>query len=213
MTPSETLIEVTEKHPRAIRWMHWINFPVLMLMMWSGLLIYWANDAYIKIPEFINRFFDIPGRLAEGMGWQFFLMWIFAINGFCFVVYLAVSGEWRTIFPTRKNLSEATLVILHELHLRKTEPKIVGKFNAAQKIAYTSVIFLGAGMLLTGVAIYKPVQLHWLTSTLGGYEAARLEHFILTCLLVGFFIIHVSEVIRAGWNNFRAMVTGYEINK
>jgi len=70
---------------------------------------------------------------------------------------------------------------------------------------------MGAGSLLTGVAIYKPIQVAWLTTVLGGYEWARLEHFCLTVGYVLFFIIHITQVIRAGWNNFRAMVTGFEV--
>lgn len=70
---------------------------------------------------------------------------------------------------------------------------------------------MGAGSLITGVAIWKSVQFAWLTALLGGYEAARLEHFCLAAGYVGFFLIHVTQVVPAGWNNFRAMVTGYEI--
>ena len=70
---------------------------------------------------------------------------------------------------------------------------------------------MGVGSLLTGLAIYKPVQFAWLTSLLGGYEWARFEHFWLTIGYVLFFLVHVAQVIKAGWNNFRAMVTGYEI--
>ena len=91
------------------------------------------------------------------------------------------------------------------------------KFNGAQRIAYTGVIVMGLGMVATGLAIYKPVQL-WLLSApldaVGGataYEVARFLHFWITLAFCGFFLIHVAQVARAGWNNFRAMVTGYEI--
>ena len=70
---------------------------------------------------------------------------------------------------------------------------------------------MGAGSLVTGLAIYKPIQLAWLTSLLGGYTWARGEHFALAIGYVLFFVIHIAQVIRAGWNNFRAMVTGYEL--
>ena len=66
-------------------------------------------------------------------------------------------------------------------------------------------------MLLTGLAIYKPTQTHWLTSLLGGYEMARWLHFWITMAFLGFFLVHVAQVILAGWNNFRAMVSGFEI--
>ena len=75
------------------------------------------------------------------------------------------------------------------------------------------IIFMGLGSLLTGFAIYKPVQIQWLTNICGGYEAARLEHFLLTVGYVLFFLIHIIQVILAGWNNFRAMIAGFEVIK
>lgn len=70
---------------------------------------------------------------------------------------------------------------------------------------------MGFGSLVTGLAIYKPLQVAWLTSLLGGYEWARAEHFILTLGYVFFFLVHVAQVIRAGWNNFRSMIAGYDV--
>ena len=203
---------IAEKHPRAIRWAHWINFPLLWLMIWSGILIYWANDRYyFPIPDSMALRFGLDHRLAEGMGWHFFLMWPFALNGFCYVCCLAVSGEWRELVPDRASFKEALLVTLHDLHLRKTQPAPRGKFNGAQRFAYTGAILLGMASLVTGLAIYKPVQAGRLTWLLGGYEAARREHFLAMLAFAGFFFLHVTQVIRAGWNNFRAMVAGYEI--
>ena len=95
-------VRLEHKHPRAIRWFHWINFPVLTLMIWSGLLIYWAHDVYrVGIGSwtvfhfFPNWFYDtltVSGRLAEGMAWHFLLMWLFLINGLLYVAYTAISG-------------------------------------------------------------------------------------------------------------------------
>jgi thiosulfate reductase cytochrome b subunit len=137
-------------------------------------------------------------------------MWFFAINGICYVLYTFVSGEWRHLLPNRQTPRDAWHVVLHDLHLRK-EPLPPGKFNGAQRLAYTGVILMGAGSLITGLAIYKPTQLAWLTNLLGGYTWARAEHFTLTIAYVLFFIVHIGQVIRAGWNNFRAMITGYEL--
>jgi thiosulfate reductase cytochrome b subunit len=72
---------------------------------------------------------------------------------------------------------------------------------------------MGIGSLLTGLAIYKPVQFRWLSWLCGGYKAARLEHFILTIGYVLFFLVHIIQVMKAGWNNFQAMITGFEIFK
>ncbi len=207
------------KHSLATRVYHWANVPILAVMIWSGLLIYWANDVYeIKLgrfidikffPEWFYARFNIGFRLAEGMAWHFTFMWLFAINGILYVTYTLLSGEWRHLVPNRHTFAEAWQVVLHDLHLRK-QPLPRRKFNGAQRLAYTGVVAMGAGSLLTGLAIYKPVQLAWLTTLLGGYEAARLEHFCLTIGYVLFFIIHITQVIRAGWNNFRAMVIGVE---
>ncbi len=204
----------------AIRWCHWINFPLLALMVWSGLWIYWANDVYRLgvgsftlfrfFPEGFYRTFGVSHELAKGMAWHFFFMWFFALNGITYVVYTAVSGEWRHLVPTRDSFREAILVTLRDLHLWKGElPE--GKFNGAQQLAYTSVILMGFGSIVTGLAIYKPAQFGWLTNLLGGYEAARFVHFWLAMGYVLFFVIHIVQVIRAGWNNFRAMVSGYEL--
>ncbi len=101
---------------------------------------------------------------------------------------------------------------LHDLGLSGKLPP-PRKFNGAQQIAYTSIILMGAGSLLTGLAIWKSVQFGWLTALLGGYQAARVEHFLLTLGYCGFFVVHIAQVIRAGWNNLRAMITGYEIQE
>ena len=212
--------KLVPKHPLAIRWMHWINFPVLFVMIWSGLLIYWANDVY-KIhlgrhilfgffPESFYKTLNISHRLAEGMAFHFLFMWIFMINGLVYVGYTLISGEWRYLFPDRRSFKEAWLVLLHDLHLRKTAPP-QKKYNGAQKIAYTGIILMGIGSVLTGLAIYKPIQFAWLTTLFGGYGNARVIHFVLTLLYCLFFLIHVLQVILAGWNNFQAMVTGFEV--
>ena len=209
-----------KKHPLAIRWFHWINFPVLAIMIWSGTLIYWANDIYsigfgdktlLKFyPDNFYKAFHISGRLAEGMSWHFVFMWLFFINGLLYVLYTIISGEWRLLVPDKKSFKEAIQVTLHDFHLSKYKPP-QGKYNAAQKIAYTSIIIMGIGSLITGLAIYKPIQWSWVTWLCGGYTSARVIHFILTIGYVLFFLIHITQVILAGWNNFRAMVAGFDV--
>jgi thiosulfate reductase cytochrome b subunit len=200
--------------------MHWVNVPVLAIMIWSGLLIYWANDVYeVRVggaklfhffPDWFYRAFNLEHGLAVGMAYHFTFMWFFAANGFLYVLYTFVSGEWRHLLPNRRTPREAWNVVLHDIGVHKG-PLPRAKFNGAQRFAYTGVVLMGAGSLLTGLAIYKPTQLAWLTNLLGGYSWARAEHFTLTVGYVLFFVIHIAQVIRAGWNNFRAMVTGYEL--
>ena len=206
-------IRIREKHSLLIRSTHWLSFATLSLMVWSGILIYWADDIYIPIPDSVARGLSINNRLAEGMAWHFNMMWVFTINGLIYVGYLLVSGKWRHIIPDRGSWREAVAFTLHDLGLRKEKPKQSGILNGAQRIAYTAILFCGAGSVLTGIAIYKPVQVGWLTALLGGYEAARFEHFVLMGIFIVFLFVHVAQVVRAGWNNFRAMVAGYEIDR
>jgi thiosulfate reductase cytochrome b subunit len=223
-------MKLEKKHPLAIRWFHWINFPVLAVMVWSGLLIFWAydvsaHDGAVDWPYriglgkhtlytfFSDAFYERLGfdhRLGEGMAWHFTFMWLFALNGIAYVLYIALSGEWRHLVPQRHTLRETLWVVAHDLHLTKQAPP-QGRYNAAQRLAYSAVIAMGAGSLLTGLAIYKPAQAGWLTVLLGGYQMARWEHFLLTLGFVAFFAIHLVQVARAGWNNFRAMICGYEV--
>ncbi len=222
-------LRLWKKHLLAIRWMHWLNFPLLAVMIWSGILIYWADSAAngqhqsqvyrIGLGHWtLFRFFPLPFyqhlhltfSLALGMGYHYFFMWLFGINGIVYVLYTIVSGEWRSLVPGRGALRGAWQELLHDLHLSRSKPP-QGKYNGAQQIAYTAVVLMGLGSLLTGLAIYKPAQLHLLTTLLGGYEMARWLHFLLTVGYVAFFLIHVAQVVRAGWNNFRSMVTGYDL--
>ena len=162
-------------------------------MIWSGLWIYWANDIYRIgwgnftlfpfFPDAFYRIFSIDHHLGQGMAWHFFFMWFFGLNGLLYFVYLIASGEWR-----------------------------FSKYKGAQRLAYVSVTIMGLLSILTGLAIYKPVQLSFLTKLCGGYEAARAEHFILTLGFCFFFVVHVVQVARAGWHNFQSMFTGEEID-
>ncbi|MDB5141404.1 MAG: thiosulfate reductase [Mucilaginibacter sp.] len=211
---------IKEKHPLVMRWAHWVNFPILAIMIWSGMLIYWANDEYsITIfghtfvrffPDWYYNLLHIPARLAEGMAFHFLFMWFFTLNGIFYVLYTIISGEWRYLLPNKHSFKEAWLVLLHDLHIRKTAPP-QDKYNAAQRIAYTAIIVMGIGSVITGLAIYKPVQFYWLVWLCGGYHLARIWHFVLTIGYVLFFLIHIIQVILAGWNNFRSVISGFEV--
>lgn len=222
-------VTVEYKHSLATRWMHWINFPLLFVMIYSGILIYWADSQHEGLnahrvyrigighwtlfrffPKWFYNSLHLKFQLAQGLAYHFFFMWFFTLNGVAYVLYTFLSGEWRNLVPIRSSLAGVTHVVLHDLGLTK-RPLPRQKFNDAQRMAYTGVVLMGMGSVLTGLAIYKPTQLHVITALFGGYEMARWLHFWLTLSYVGFFLIHVAQVIRAGWNNFRAMIIGYEV--
>ncbi len=227
--PAAPTLALEYKHRLATRWMHWINFPLLGLMIYSGLLIYWADSQheganshqvyrvglgnwtwFRLFPNWFYTKLHLQFQLASGMGYHFFFMWFFAINGLLYVLYTLFSGEWRYLAPNRHSFREAIEVTLYDLGLSKVHPPR-RKFNGGQQIAYTGVVLMGVGSLLTGIAIYKPTQFHLITTLLGGYEMARWLHFWLTMGYVAFFVLHVAQVARVGWNNFRSMIIGYEV--
>lgn len=212
------------KHGRVARWTHWINVPLLAVMIWSGLRIYWADvrDPYgfgvglvgwhwfDFLPDSVNSALGLERRLAKGMAWHFTFGWLFAVNGVVYGLYLWRSGEWRKIVPERRALGDAWRVVKHDVGFRRSALPPQGRYNAAQRITYTFVLVLGAFAVLTGLAIYKPSQLSPLTWAFGGYEMARTIHFSITIAFLVFFVVHVLQVARAGWRNFTSMITGYE---
>jgi thiosulfate reductase cytochrome b subunit len=207
--------KVKLKHLVAIRWFHWVNFPVLFIMIWSGLLIYWAYDIYHVgsfhfFPDSVYSALSLDHSLADGMALHFLFMWIFTLNGVLYVAYTMFSGEWRYLVPrSTRTFRDAFEVMLHDVGLRKQLPA-QEKYNAAQQVTYSAIILMGVGSVITGFAIYKPTQLNWLATLCGGYETARLIHFSLTVGYLAFFVIHIVQVIKAGWRNFKSMISGYE---
>jgi cytochrome b subunit of formate dehydrogenase len=144
------------------------------------------------------------------MAFHFLFMWFFTLNGILYILYTGISGQWRELAPKKNSFKEAWLVLLHDLHIRKTAPP-QNKYNAAQRIAYTAIIIMGLGSVITGLAIYKPAQFYYFTWLCGGYHFARILHFALTLGYVFFFLVHVFQVIMAGWNNFRSVISGFEV--
>ncbi len=202
--------------------MHWINFPLLTIMIWSGLRIYWANDVYdIRLggwevfnffPDSVNETLGLDRKLARGMAFHFSIGWLFTINGIAYGLYSLFTGEWRKVAPDRHSFSDGLKVLRYDLHLGGVLPP-QPRYNAMQRLSYSGVIALGALAVISGFAIFKPIQLSFLTAMFGGYENARAVHFIVTIAFLAFFVVHLLQVLRAGWRNFASMITGYEIEK
>jgi len=187
-------------------------------MLWSGLLIYWAHDPYDLVVFgytvfhfFPDWFYELTGAkfsLATGMGWHFVIQWVFIANGLMYCAWLALSGHWKEILPNKiRYFTEALQVTLHDVGLVKKLPP-QGMFNAAQRFAYTSIPLFGALATLSGWAMYKPVQMGWLLHLFGTYEIARGVHFITALLFVGFILVHVAQVLKAGVKHLSAMFLG-----
>lgn len=203
-------------HPAWLRILHWIHFYAFGVMVWSGLCIYWAFQAYkfkvgstviYAVPKVVFDWLGIKFSLATGLAYHFSFMWLIMATGLIYFVVSLTSGNWRHLFPTPKDMLGVFQMMAYTLKLRKTTPA-QGKYNPAQKMAYFSTVLALMLLVFSGVAIYKPARMAWLTSLFGGYEMARAFHFWSTYFLVFFFVVHVVQVIRAGWTTFAAMVTG-----
>jgi len=197
-------------HPLIVRCTHWVNFIALGIMVLSGLRIYNASPVLpFKIPADLT----IGGWLAGGRQWHFFGMWLFVLNGLFYMLYTILSRHGRRTTLFRPSDAGGLLpMVLYYLRLRK-DPPPQGKYNSLQKLAYTTVPLLALGAILTGVAIYWPVQFSGLTRLFGQYDTARLLHFLFMAGLVFFFLGHLVMVAIAGWANFVSMVTGWRTFK
>ena len=162
--------------------MHWLNFPLLMIMMYSGMRIYWADlpgavrDRYRRLATVRvlarrgEQCARTRARLAKGIAFHLTFGWFFVLNGVAYMVFLARKGEWRHIVPDVQGIRDARKTVAHDLHLTKDKP-VQGKYNPAQQVTYTLVIVISALLVASGFAIYKPGQLSWLEAAFGGYDS------------------------------------------
>jgi len=193
-------------HPPLIRLTHWVNALALLIMITSGLRIYNASPLFgFTFPDAIT----FGGWLAGARMWHFFGMWLFAVNGVVYVLYniLSKHGRRTTLFR-KSDVPGVFPMILYYLRIRKEHPP-QQKYNALQKLAYTIVPVLALGGIMSGISIYWPVQFSGIASLFGGYDTARVWHFIFMSALALFFAGHLLMVAIAGWDNFLSMITGW----
>ncbi len=189
-------------HPLLIRITHWVNALAVLVMLLSGWKIYNASPLFdFSFPDELT----LGGWLAGALQWHFAAMWMLVLNGMIYLAYGLVSGHlWRRMFP----LSPGAMLrdILNALRGRLAHDDL-SVYNAAQKAAYLGAIALAIGLVLSGLAIWKPVQLYWLGSLMGDYEGARLVHFFCMAGLVLFVLVHVAMVVLVP-KTFLTMITG-----
>jgi thiosulfate reductase cytochrome b subunit len=209
---------LVHRHHWLVRVTHWANAVLLVGMIASGLQIYNAFGHFGRRggPFFPNPFDGKPfprwatlgGWLAGGLNWHFALAWPFVLTGAAYLLYMVISGEWRSLLFRPRDVPRAIAMQLYYLRLRKQHPP-QGKHNALQKGAYTFILLLGVISVLSGFAIYKPAQLSWLTVLFGGYELARYWHFWAVFLFLAFTLVHVTLVLVVDPASLRAMITGW----
>jgi thiosulfate reductase cytochrome b subunit len=168
--------------------MHWTNAVAMVVMIGSGWGIY--DDSVIISGLHFSGTFRIGDWAAESLLWHFAFMWLLMLNGLVYLVYGLVSGRLRErLLPIR--LDDIVTTVKDTLHFKIAHEDLT-VYNAVQKLLYIVAILAGISQVISGFAIWKPVQLAWLVALLGGFQGARTVHFLGMAVLVGFLVVHVA---------------------
>lgn len=175
-------------HPLPLRIMHWTNALAMVLLIGSGWKIY--NDevlfGWLHFPEWIT----IGGEAQGALQWHFFAMWILGLNGLAYLIYGFSTGRFRRML-TPLSIGEILSNIRDALRLKLSHDDLT-KYNGVQKTLYIGIIIVGILQVLTGLAIWKPVQFSELAALFGSFQSARILHFLGMAGIVGFVLIHVA---------------------
>ncbi len=188
--------------PAWVRILHWTNAVAMVLMIMSGWQIYNAS------PLFNFRFassITLGGWLGGALLWHFAAMWLLMVNGLIYLALGVATGRFRKkLLPiTPTGVIADTKAAL----TGKLSHEDLSKYNYVQKLLYAGIIVVGVVIVLSGLSIWKPVQLQWLTALFGGYDAARYVHFFCMAAIVGFLVVHVLLGLIVP-KSLRAMITG-----
>jgi len=155
-----------------------------------GALYSWYPFQNVAPPSWMR----FGGWLAGARHWHFAIAWFLILNGIIYLIYMIASGEWRRrVFIPTRDTSNALAMFAYYLRIRRNPPP-EDFYNGLQRMAYTSAILFGVVVVMSGLAIYKPVQLYWLTSAFGGYDVARVVHLGCLVLLAMFTLMHLVLV-------------------
>jgi thiosulfate reductase cytochrome b subunit len=175
-------------HPWPLRLMHWLNAVAIVTMISSGWQIYNAAPLFsFTFPPILT----IGEWLGAGIAWHFAAMWLLVLNGVCYLTWGTLSGHFRRRFLP---LSPHAVIADLRLALRLRLEHRPGSYNAVQRLLYVGVLSLGVLVVASGLAIWKPVQLAWLTDLFGGFVGARTVHFLAMSGIGLFLLVHLVLV-------------------
>jgi Ni/Fe-hydrogenase b-type cytochrome subunit len=200
------------EHPAIVRLCHWVFALALLVLIGSGLEVFAAFPSFgEKVPQ--SDLFEPPsmvrigGWLGGALQWHFTFAWLLAAAMVVYVVYQCASGNIRQVLFTARDVRGVWPMVRHYF-LFGPRPPMTGTYNPLQKLAYTIALLLIVVGLVSGFALYKPVQLSWLIDALGGFRLTRVWHFAAMCGLLAFIPGHLAMVAIHGWRNFAGMWTG-----
>ena len=195
-------------HPLPVRIMHWINAAAMIIMIMSGWKIY-DDDvifSWLRFPDAITL-----GKWAQnGLQWHFFGMWIVALNGLAYLLYGTITGRFRSkLFPISPRELVATMRDAFTFRLNHDD---LTHYNAVQKVLYVGIIAVGIVVVLSGLALWKPVQFSELATLFYDFQTTRLVHFLCMTAIVLFLVVHVTLTLIVP-RSLVAMLTGGPIIK
>jgi thiosulfate reductase cytochrome b subunit len=189
--------------PAWVRTTHWINAVAIILMIMSGLQIYNASPLFDSIK--FSKSITLGGWLGGALLWHFAAMWLLMVNGLIYLITGFATGRFkRKLLPISAGgvISDARAALTGKL-----SHDDLSKYNQVQKLLYAGIIVVGVVIVLSGLSIWKPVQLQWLTALFGGYDIARYVHFFCMSAIVAFLVIHVALAVLVP-KSLRAMIIG-----
>ena len=188
--------------PAWVRILHWTNAFAMILMIMSGWQIYTASPLFGFT---FSHSITLGGWLGGALLWHFAAMWILMVNGLIYLALGFATGRFRKkLLPiTPSGVISDTRAAL----TGKLSHDDLSKYNYVQKLLYAGVIAVGVLVVLSGLAIWKPVQLQWLTALFGGYDIARYVHFFCMAAIVAFMVVHVALALLVP-KSLRAMIIG-----
>jgi thiosulfate reductase cytochrome b subunit len=205
---TEITINSTVRHPRrlhplGVRIMHWVNALAMILMIASGWEIY--NDEVILGWLHFPHWTTIGGGAEGALQWHFAAMWLLMINGLCYLVYGFATGRFRRkLLPLWPH--EVIATVRDALRFKLGHDDIT-HYNAVQKLLYIGVIAVIVVQVLSGLAVWKPVQFSELAALFYSFQGSRNAHFIGMVLIVGFLVVHVALALLVP-KTIGAMITG-----
>ncbi len=188
--------------PAWVRVLHWINAVAIILMIMSGWQIYNASPLF----DFtFSHSITLGGWLGGALLWHFAAMWLLMVNGLVYLALGLATGRFRKkLLPISPSgvISDTKAALTGRL-----SHDDLTKYNYVQKLLYAGIIVVGVVIVLSGLSIWKPVQLQWLTTLFGGYDVARYVHFFCMAAICAFLVVHVALALLVP-KSLRAMIIG-----
>ncbi len=189
--------------PAWVRAMHWTNAVAIILMIMSGLQIYNASPLFSSLR--FSHSITLGGWLGGALLWHFAAMWLLMVNGLIYLITGFATGRFkRKLLPISAGgvIADAKAALTGKLSHAD-----LSTYNQVQKLLYAGIIVVGVVIVLSGLSIWKPVQLQYLTALFGGYDVARYVHFFCMSAIVAFLVIHTVLAVLVP-KSLRAMIIG-----